>query len=190
MAAKADPEVLPPAGFDALRQLDVDVAATVSEKCQEVEVQNTGHDQHSASNSNELAVTAGTAGVGGATGDDPAVVVEIVHNSGHDVASATKPPAVAAAATGRDGAEMAAANDPEVPPPVGYDALRQLDTDLAAVVSEMCQEVDEGSWPWHSFLLPQHLSKHELETDASSAQEWHAFMAAAGTATAAEDMRH
>jgi hypothetical protein len=57
-------------------------------------------------------------------------------------------------------------------------------------VSEMCQEVDEGSWPWHSFLLPQHLSKHELQTDASSAQEWHAFMAAAGTTTTAEDMWH
>jgi hypothetical protein len=32
--------------------------------------------------------------------------------------------------------------------------------------------------------------KHKIQTDASSAQEWHAFMAAAGMATAAEDMRH
>jgi hypothetical protein len=149
MVAKVDPEVLPPAGFDALRQLDVDVAATVFEMCQEVEVQNTGLDQHSTSNSNELIVTAGTAGVGGATGDDPAAAAEIVQDSGHDIASANNTPAVAATTTGRDGAELAAANDPEVPPPVGYDALRQLDTDLAAVVSEMCQEVDVGSWPWH-----------------------------------------
>ena len=63
-------------------------------------------------------MAAGTAGGDGATGDDLAAAAEIVQDSGHDIASANNAPTVAAAATDRGGAEMAAAVDPEVLPPL------------------------------------------------------------------------
>jgi hypothetical protein len=61
---------------------------------------------------------------------------------------------------------------------------------LRNIIADICQEVDEGMQPWHSYLLASHLESHEIENMTSAAEEWHSFMAAAGTATAAKELRH
>ena len=45
----------------------------------------------------------------------------------------------------------------ELPPNRPSDA-----DELKNIMSELCQETDEGTQPWHSFLLPSHLNLHEV----------------------------
>ena len=73
---------------------------------------------------------------------------------------------------------------------VAQPTIRRSDAnELKNIMSELCQETDEGTQPWHSFLLPSHLNLHEVPNITSAAETLHAFMAAAGTATAAEELR-
>ena len=107
---------------------------------------------------------------------DAAETDDTVHGEGELDADATK-------------AEAEEVAGPTVCTQTGLSTETEADI-LRDIVEDICQAVDEGMQPWHSYLLASHLESHEIENMTSAAEEWRSFMAAAGTATAAEELRH
>jgi hypothetical protein len=86
---------------------------------------------------------------------DAAETDDAVHGEGEADEDATKDEAEEAAGpTVRTQTELSTETEEEV---------------LRNIVADICQEVDEGMQPWHSYLLASHLESHEIENMTSAA---------------------